>query len=126
MTSESPQSHSFQVQRHGEIAVVIPSPEVESMHEVLIEQAAKMVVNSLKEDPPAGIVVDLSQVSYFGSVFLSFLLRCHTLAKKHGSEIVLAGVSAPARELLHLCELETLWAFYPNRKEAIEALSGSD
>jgi anti-anti-sigma factor len=126
MTSESPQSHSFQVQRHGEIAVVIPSPEVESMQEVLIDQAAKMVVNSLKEDPPAGIVVDLSQVSYFGSVFLSFLLRCHTLAKKHGSEIVLAGCSERTRELLHLTSLDTLWALYDTRAEALDALGGSD
>jgi anti-anti-sigma factor len=126
MTSESSQSQSFQVQRHGEIAVVIPSPEVESMHEVLIEQAAKMVVNSLKEDPPAGIVVDLSQVSYFGSVFLSFLLRCHTLAKKHGSEIVLAGCSERTRELLHLTSLDTLWALYDTRAEALDALGGSD
>jgi anti-anti-sigma factor len=126
MTAESTQSQSFQVERHGEIAVVIPSPEVESMHELLIEQAAKMVVNSLKEDPPAGIVIDLSKVSYFGSVFLSFLLRCHTLAKKHGSEIVLAGASERTRELLHLTSLDTLWALYATRAEALDALGGSD
>ena len=107
MTSESSQSQSFQVQRHGEIAVVIPSPKVEEMHEALIEQAAKMVVHSLREDPPAGIVVDLGQVNYFGSVFLSFLLRCHTLAKKHGSEIVLAGCSERTRDLRSVLEVAT-------------------
>ena len=85
-----------------------------------------MVVNSLKEDPPAGIVIDLSHVNYVGSVFVSFLLRCHMLAKKQGSEIVLCGASEPARELLHLLDLETVWALYPTRKEAVEALSGSD
>ncbi len=120
---ETAHDQSFHIERHGEIAVVIPSPKVEEMHEALIEQAAKMVVNSLKEDPPAGIVVDLSQVNYFGSVFVSFLLRCHALAKRHGSEIVLAGASEPARELLKLLDLETLWAIYDSRQEAIEALS---
>jgi anti-sigma B factor antagonist len=126
MAVEAPQDQSFRIERHGEIAVVIPSPKVEEMHETLIEQAAKLVVNSLREDPPAGIVIDLSQVNYVGSVFVSFLLRCHMLGKKHGSEIVLAGASEPARELLHLLDLETLWALYDTRKEAIEALSGSD
>ena len=126
MSSETSQDLSFSIERHGEVAVITPSAKVEEMHEALIEQAAKMVISTLKEDPPSGIVIDLSQVNYVGSIFVSFLLRCHTLAKKNGSEIVLAGVSTPARELLHLCELETLWAFYPNRKEAIEALSGSD
>lgn len=113
----------FRIERHGEIAVVTPSAKVEEMHETLIEQAARMVVQALREDPPAGIVVDLSQVNYFGSVFVSFLLRCHALAKKNGTEIVLAGASDPARELLHLLDLETLWALYANRQEAIEALS---
>ena len=115
---------SFQIDRHGEIAIVTPSAKVEEMHETMIEQAARVVVQSLREDPPAGIVIDLSQVNYFGSVFISFLLRCHSLAKKTGSEIVLAGPSEPARELLHLLDLETLWAIYDTRTDAIEALSG--
>jgi anti-sigma B factor antagonist len=123
MPSELPQDQSFRIERHGEIAVVIPSARVEEMHETLIEQAARLVVQSLREDPPAGIVVDLSQVNYFGSVFVSFLLRCHALAKKSGSEIVLSGPSEPARELLHLLDLETLWAMYDTRNEAIAALS---
>lgn len=118
------ESHeSFQVERHGEIAIVTPSAKVEEMHETLIEQAARMVVQSLREEPPEGIVVDLSQVNYFGSVFVSFLLRLHSLAKKHGTEIVLAGASEPARELLNLLDLKTLWALYDNRQQAIEALS---
>ena len=122
-----PASHeSFDIQRHGEVAVVTPSARVEEMHETMIEQAARMVIQSLKSDPPAGIVVDLSQVTYFGSVFVSFLLRCHSQARKHGSEIVLAGASEPARELLKLLDLETLWAIYDTRQEAMEALSGSD
>ena len=124
MPPETSHDQSFRIERHGEIAVVTPSSRVEEMHETLIEQAARLVVQSLRENPPDGIVVDLSQVNYFGSVFVSFLLRCHALAKKNGSEIVLAGASEPARELLHLLDLETLWALYKDRKEAIEALSG--
>src|SRR5262249_51367401 len=93
MASEATHDQSFRIERHGEVAVVIPSAKVEEMHEALIEQAAKLVISSLKEDPPAGIVIDLSQVNYVGSVFVSFLLRCHMLAKKQGSEIVLCGAS---------------------------------
>jgi hypothetical protein len=46
------------------------------------------------------------------------------LAKKHGSEIVLAGASEPAKELLQLLDLQTLWALYSTRQEAINALGG--
>lgn len=123
MTTEA-SSDSIRIERHGEIAVVVPSAEVEEMHETAIEQAARLVIRALREDPPAGIVVDLSQVSFFGSVFVSFLLRCHALAKRSGSEIVLAGPSKNARELLQLLDLETLWAIYDTRHEAIESLVG--
>jgi anti-anti-sigma factor len=125
MTTET-HSQSFRVERHGDIAVIIPSPEVESMQENLIEQAAQMVLAPLRKDPPAGLVIDLSQVKFFGSVFISFLLKCHMLVKKHGSEVVLAGASTRIRELLHLTALDTLWALYDTRAEALAALGGSD
>jgi len=64
----------------------------------------------LKQGPPNGLIVDLSQVNFFGSVFISFLLRCHLLVKKQGAELVLAGVSDRVRELLRLTSLDTLWA----------------
>jgi anti-sigma B factor antagonist len=126
MTAETSHSQSFRVERHGDIAVIIPSPEVESMQESLIEQAAQMVLAPLRQDPPAGLVIDLSQVKFFGSVFISFLLKCHMLVKKHGSDVVLAGASDRVRELLHLTALDTLWALYDTRADAMAALGGSD
>ena len=126
MTTGSTQSESFRVERRGDIAVIIPSPEVESMSENLIQQTAQIVLAPLRKDPPVGLVIDLSQVKFFGSVFISFLLRCHMLVKKHGSEVVLAGCSDRIRELLHLTALDTLWALYDTRAQALEALGGSD
>jgi anti-anti-sigma factor len=126
MRAETQQSGSFSVERHGDIAVIIPAPEVESMPENLIQQAAEIVLAPLRKEPPAGLVIDLSQVKFFGSVFISFLLKCHMLVKKHGSEVVLAGASDRIRELLHLTALDTLWALYATRTEALEALGGSD
>jgi anti-sigma B factor antagonist len=126
MSSELSQNQCYQIERHGDIAVVIPSPEVESMHENLIQQAAQMVLAPLQKDPPEGIIMDLSQVKYFGSVFVSFLLRCHMLAKRHGSEMVLAGASEHTRELLHVMAFDTLWALYDNKSQALQALGGSD
>jgi len=46
------------------------------------------------------LVVDLSQVDYFGSVFLAVLLRCWKMVMAKGGTMALSGVSARARELL--------------------------
>ena len=126
MSAETTQSQSFRIEKHGDIAIIVPSTEVESMPENLIQQAAEIVLAPLRKEPPAGLVIDLSQVKFFGSVFISFLLKCHMLVKKHGSEVVLAGASDRIRELLHLTALDTLWALYDTRSEAVQAMAGSD
>jgi anti-anti-sigma factor len=118
------ESQSIRIERHGDIAVIVPSPEVEHMPENLMEQAAQMVLAPLTADPPGGLIFDLSQVDYVGSVFLSFLLRCHKRVKVQGSEVVVAGASPKARELLHMTALDTLWAMYDGVQEALEALRG--
>jgi len=116
----------FQMKWHGDIVVIMPSPEVEQLPENLIQPAAEMLLAPMKEDPPSHLIVDLSGVSYFGSAFLTFLLRCHLLVKKEGSELVLAGVNNRIRELLRVTQFDTLWALYDTRQEAIDALGGSD
>jgi anti-sigma B factor antagonist len=127
VTPTQPQSGQyFQVERHGDIVVIVPSSEVEDMSEDAIRQAATMVLSPIRQDPPAGLIVDLEQVKFFGSNFISFLLRCHLLIKERGNELVLAGVQPRIRELLRTTNLDTLWALYDSRAEAIEAIGGSD
>ncbi|WP_439625285.1 STAS domain-containing protein [Gemmata sp.] len=116
----------FQVRRHGDIAVIIPSPQIEHLPETLLQPAAQMVLAPLKENPPNQIIVDLSGVNYFGSAFITFLLRCHLMAKQRGSELVLAGVNKQIRELLRTTALDTLWALYDTTAEAIDELGATD
>jgi anti-anti-sigma factor len=125
MDSEA-QSDSFIVERHGELAVIIPSPDVENMPETQIQPAAEIVLAPLRSKPPIGIVVDLARVKFFGSAFISFLLKCHMLARRQGCEVVLAGASPRVRELLNVTALNTLWALYDTRAEALDALGSSD
>src|ERR1700681_3904620 len=125
MSTQTQHSDSIKVERLiGDLAVITPSSEVERMAETLMEQAAQLVLAPLRSNPPAGLIFDLSEVDYVGSVFLSFLLRCHKRAKENGSEVVVAGASNRARELLHMTALDTLWALYADRAEAIAALTG--
>ncbi len=116
----------FQVKRHGDIALVTPSPEVEQLPESLMQPAASMLLAPLKEDPPSHLIVDLTGVRYFGSAFITFLLRLHLITKQRGSELILSGVNSRIRELLKTTALDTIWALYETRQEAMEALGGSD
>ena len=124
MATSSP-SEYFQIKRYGDIAVIVPSPEIENLPENMMQTAAQLVLAPLKANPPTSLIVDLSAVAYFGSAFISFLLQCHLIVKKQDSELVLAGASDRIRELLRNTALDTLWAVYDSRDQALEALGGS-
>lgn len=113
----------FQIEWHNNCVVVIPAEHVETLRWDLIEQAAEIVMAPLRKTKTPMVVFDLSGVKFFGSVFLSLLLRCHKYVKTRGGELVIAGPGPLARELLSVTSLDTLWAIYDTRKEALDALS---
>ncbi len=84
MSRTAMQGESFEIQRRGDIVIVEPSPEVESMSDSMIEQAAQLVLAPLKDDPPSGVIFDLSRVNYFGSLFITFLLALPFANEKAG------------------------------------------
>jgi anti-anti-sigma factor len=102
--------------------VVVPTGNIEAMSWDLIEQAADMVMAPLADQKVPLVVFDLSEVGYFGSVFLALLLRCHKFVKSRGGELVLCGASKMARELLRITALDTLWAIYDDRDSALDAV----
>jgi anti-anti-sigma factor len=116
----------FQISRRGDIMIIIPSPEIEQLPTTVIETAAQVVLAPLKARPATNVIFDLSRVHFFGSEFISFLLRCHVIVKKEACEMVLAGVSDRIRELLRQTALDTLWAIYDSRTQALDALGGSE
>lgn len=117
-------SDDFRLEWHGNTVIITPSPNIEQMPWDLTEQAADIVMEPLKSSPSPMAVIDLSEVKFFGSAFLALLLRCHTAVKSRGGELVLSGPSKMARDLLKLTALDTLWAIYETRAEAIEAVDG--
>jgi len=123
--AEPLRNQSFLIERHGDIAVIVPMPEMEAMDDSFIEPAARLVTDFLRETEPSALIFDLSKVDFFGSQFLSFLLRCHKRIKDRdpSAVVVVAGPSKKARELLHMVALDTLWPLYDSRIEAINALA---
>ena len=121
MTTSQPQD-VFIIERRGDLTVISATPALESIAMGLEEQAADLIFEPLRRDVEPLLVFDLSQVDYFGSVFLGVLLRCWKLVQAKGGTMALAGVSARAKELLHLTSLDFVWPIYANRREAVEAL----
>jgi anti-sigma B factor antagonist len=110
------------IERHGELIIVIPSPALEEMDPGQIEEAAEVILAPLDGEVLPLVIIDLSKVDYFGSTFLSVLLRCWKKTQAKGGLMVLTGVSLRARELLRVTSLDMVWPIYGTRREAIDAL----
>jgi anti-sigma B factor antagonist len=121
--SMSKAKDDFKLEWHGNAVVITPAANVEAMRWDLIEQAADIVMSPMRNQDVPMVVFDLSDVAYFGSVFLALLLRCHKFVKSRGGELVLCGASELARELLRVTSLDTLWAIYDTREEALDAVA---
>ena len=123
MSEPRPDLHEdFQISFHGNTIVMQPSGSIERLQWDLVEPAAEIVIEPLRNQEVPVVVVDLCEVNYFGSVFLALLLRCHKYVKSRGGELVLSGASSTAAELLRITALDTIWAVYDTRQQALEAV----
>jgi anti-anti-sigma factor len=116
-------SGPLRLERHGEVAVITPSQGLETVPDDRREKVIDMILGPLHSRPPAALVFDLSQVAYLGSIFLSFLLRCHKRTKEQGGEVAIANAHPRTRELLQLTALDRLWPLYPTLAEALKAVA---
>jgi anti-anti-sigma factor len=113
---------AFTIAHHGEVTVITASPALELLDISLADNAADLMLGPLRDQESPLVVVDLSLLPYFGSLFLSLLLRCHKLVSTRGGMMVLAGLSPKAKELLQITKLNLVWPIYDTRQEAIESL----
>ncbi|MFO0960305.1 MAG: STAS domain-containing protein [Isosphaeraceae bacterium] len=121
MTASSSED-AFTIESQGDVTVITASSGLELLVLDLADNAAELVLGPLREQENPLVVVDLCRLPYFGSLFLSILLRCHKLVTTRGGMMVLAGVSDRARDLFRITKLDLVWPIYKSRREAVEAL----
>jgi len=112
----------FRIEQSGEVMVIRPTQRLESIRWDLLEHAADLVIAPIQHRPAPLVVVALDEVSYFGSAFLSLLLRLWKHVSVTGGMMVISGATPRARELLRVTNLDTLWAIYDTDRDAIAAL----
>ena len=117
-------SDVFRVELTGGTIVISPAGDINSLSAELLEEAAEMMTELIETHESPMLVIDLSGVPSCSSVFMSFLLRCHKAVKSRGGEMVLSGASQMLRELLSLTRLDTVWAVYQTRAQALDAVDG--
>jgi anti-sigma B factor antagonist len=118
----NPGDAAFTIERRGELTLITATRELERIEFGLEELVSDLILKPLRRQENPSIVFDLSQVDFFGSMFLALLIRCWKLALAQGGTMAISGVNDNTRELLRVTSLDMVWPMYGSKREAIEAL----
>lgn len=79
--------------------------------------------NSLRTDPPAALVLNLSGVPYMDSAGMGTIINYYVSCQRNGRRMVVAGVNGRVLELFRMTRVDTLLTMVPTVAEAEQALS---
>jgi len=113
----------FSIERRGDLIIIVPAAHLESLGVNVAEDAADLLLEPIRAAEVPLVIIDLAHVDYFGSSFLSLLLKCWKAILEKNGQMALAGVSSRARELLRITSLDIVWPIYDDRAEAIAGLA---
>ncbi len=107
------------VETHEGLTVVIVDQVYDELDQASLERFRDLLLRVAQEAQPAEVLVDLSQLSFFGSTFLAVLIEAWKRLQKRGGRLALCGASTVVQEILQAARLHTVWKVYPTQAEAL-------
>ena len=116
----------FNQERIGD-AVVITPPAVKVHDFASINEGNTLLDIIINETDAKGVLIDLKNVQYVGTAFLSMLVCADIRAKKAGKWCTICSVGERIHDLIRKVQLHTVLTICSSRAEALEAMkSGED
>lgn len=106
------------VHTHDGVAVLDFGPGPHSLDEAALSTLADEILQASNVEPPL-LVVDLSQVEFFGSSFIEVLFRLWSRLNGRQGKFALCGLSPYCREVIEVTNLDTLWTLYDDCDDAV-------
>jgi anti-sigma B factor antagonist len=110
----------------GGVTVVTLGPEYENLEETELETLKVALLEVAEQAAPPVVVLDLSQLRFFGSALIEALFRAwNHLKARPGGRLALCGLSSYCREVVEITHLDQLWSIFETRDEAVSALKNA-
>lgn len=118
----APQYFSIE-QDHG-VHVFTLNAKAKLIEEPILEGLTSELLATTNAAEPPLVLLDLTATTFFGSGFLETLFRMwKSLQSRPNSKFGLCGLYPYCREVLEITNLDSMWPIYPNRVDAIAAMS---
>ncbi|QDU40326.1 STAS domain protein [Maioricimonas rarisocia] len=114
------------IQHEDGVTVVVFGQDFDSIGEDRIDAVADVLTQAAAQQT-AGVVIDLSHTSFFGSSFIEQLFRLWNRMKKEGQgRFAICGLQPYCREVLEVTNLHQLWILTDTRAEAIHEIKNAE
>jgi anti-anti-sigma factor len=108
-------------ERAGAMRIVAVGGDVDIASAPEFEDA---LAHALDDDAAAGVVVDLTRVTFIDSTGLSALVRAFERYRWSGRELALVSDERRVAIMLEVSRLDRVLKRYPTRGEALSAIAG--
>lgn len=125
----SQEKQVFEFEQAGDVLIVIAHGPFMEFRDLDIRNAYNEAYRRLHLEGTKHLLVDFSQLQYFGSTFVGILIRLAKKARSNKGEAVLCHLSDNMKEMLKTLMLlentktDFYWVPYPTREDALKALS---
>lgn len=111
----------LRVTRLEDTLIVAPQRNVTSLSGEGVRAEMRALLHGLVGDDIKRVVIDCSQMVYFGSAMLEAMLSLARRLSAHDGHLALCNVSPEGREILEIARFDTLWPIFSTQREALEA-----
>lgn len=113
------------ISRVENVTVLAIGPDFPALHDTALETLGADLLAATQEADPAWIVLDLTNIEFFGSSFIEILFRMWNRVQMAGDgKFAICGLSSYCKEVLTITHLDKLWTIVPTQEEAINHLLG--
>lgn len=74
--------------------------------------------DALRADPPACLILDLTEVPYMDSAGMGAIINYYVSCQRHGRRLVVAGVNTRVMELFKMTKVDALLTLAPTLADA--------
>ncbi len=119
---------AFQFERVERILILVPSSQLMDLRDSDIRDAYNVAYRLIDSPEYDHLLVDFSEVRYFGSTFVGILIRLARKVRLIGGEAVLCNLSSQLQDMLKTLMLlentqtDFFWTPFPTREAAVQSL----
>ena len=114
--------HAFDITKQQDVTIIKINSLFRALDELHIVNLSNRLFETVESIEPPLVVIDLTEVTYFGSSFLEVLFRLWNQVKKRGGELSLCGLQEHCAEVIRISHLDSLWQNFKESAEAVEYL----